>query len=95
MQEQILRKERILAQYNEYTSDCLMIQTILGTEYMVRWKSTWLSKGELANVWRLLWEFEAKSRARHGRKPGRPARTDRIFGIDYTLFYGIHIVIGG
>ena len=43
--------------------------TVSGTKYMVRWENTWLSKGELGNARKLLREFEAKRRARHGRKP--------------------------
>ena len=45
-------------------------------EYRVRWKDTWLPRSELGNAQGLLKKFEAKGRA-HGRKRGRPARTDK------------------
>lgn len=56
-----------------------MRETVSGTEYMVRWKNTWLPKEELENARKLVREFEAKDRARHGRKRGRPARTDKVW----------------
>lgn len=54
-------------------------ETVPGTEYKVRWKSTWLLKGESGNARKLLREFEANGRARHGRKRGRPARADEVW----------------
>ena len=53
-------------------------ETGLGTEYRVRWKSTWLLRSELGNARRLLWEYEAKGRAQHGHKRGRPTRNDKV-----------------
>lgn len=47
------------------------------TEYRVRWKDTWLLRSELGSAQGLLKKFEAKGRAQHGRKRGRPARTDK------------------
>jgi len=44
---------------------------------MVRWKNTWLPKGELGNAQKLLREFEAKGRAQRGCKRGRPAGADK------------------
>ena len=49
-------------------------QTMSGIEYKVRWKNTWLLKGELGNARKLLRAFEAQRRAQHGHKRGRPAR---------------------
>ncbi|KAL9124397.1 MAG: hypothetical protein Q9217_006269, partial [Psora testacea] len=56
-----------------------MRETVSGTEYMIRWKNTWLPKSELGNARKLLRKFEAKNRARHGRKQGKPARTDKVW----------------
>ena len=53
-------------------------ETRSGTEYRVRWKSTWLPRSELGNARRLLREYEAKGRAQHGPKRGRPARKDNV-----------------
>ena len=53
-------------------------ETRSGTQYRVRWKSTWLSRSELGNAQKLLWEYEAKGRAQHGRKRGRFARKDIV-----------------
>jgi len=47
------------------------------TEYRVRWEDTWLLSSELGSAQGLLEKFEAKGRAQHGRKRGRPARTDK------------------
>jgi len=47
------------------------------TEYRVRWEDTWLLRSELGSAQGLLEKFEAKGRAQHGRKRGRPARTDK------------------
>ncbi len=49
----------------------------LETEYRVRWKDTWLLSSELGSAQGLLEKFEAQGRAQHGRKRGRPARTDK------------------
>ena len=54
-------------------------ETRSGTEYRVRWKSTWLPRSELGNARRLLREYEAKGRAQHGLKRGRPARIDKVW----------------
>ena len=48
-------------------------ETLSGTEYMIRWKNTWLPKRELGNAQKLLREYEAKGRAQRGCKRGRPA----------------------
>ncbi len=53
-------------------------ETRSGTQYRVRWKSTWLPRSELGNAQKLLWEYEAKGRAQHGRKRGRSARKDIV-----------------
>ena len=53
-------------------------ETLLGVEYMVRWKNTWLPKDELGNLQELLQEFKIKGRAWHGCKPHRPARRDNV-----------------
>lgn len=66
-------------------------ETMLGTEYMVCWKSTWLLKSELGNAQKLLREFEAKGREQHGRKRRRSARTDTTFD-GYILSCGIYFV---
>ena len=50
-----------------------------GTEYKVRWKSTWLPRSELGSARRLLREYEAKSRAQYGLKRGRPAHKDKVW----------------
>jgi len=47
------------------------------TEYRVRWEDTWLLSSELGSAQGLLEKFEAKGRAQHERKRGRPARTDK------------------
>jgi len=47
------------------------------TEYMVRWKYTWLLRSELESAQGLLKKFETKGRAQHERKRSRPARTDK------------------
>ena len=47
------------------------------TVYRVRWKDTWLPRSELGNAQGLLEKFEAKGRAQHGRKRGRPAWTNK------------------
>lgn len=49
----------------------------LETEYRVRWEDTWLLSSELGSAQGLLEKFEAQGRAQHGRKRGRPARTDK------------------
>ena len=54
-------------------------KTRSGTEYRVRWKSTWLPGSELGSAQRLLREYEAKGRAQHGPKRGRPARKDTVW----------------
>jgi len=54
-------------------------ETSSGTEYKVCWKSTWLPRSELGSARRLLREYEAKSRAQHGPKRGRPARKDKVW----------------
>ena len=66
-------------------------ETILGKEYMVCWKSTWLLKRELGNAQKLLREFEAKGREQHGRKRRKSARTDTTFD-GYILSCGICFV---
>ncbi|KAL2049587.1 hypothetical protein ABVK25_010166 [Lepraria finkii] len=48
-------------------------ETVWGTQYKVRRRSTWLLEGELGNAQELLQEFEANGRARHGRKRVRLA----------------------
>ncbi|MCJ1396754.1 hypothetical protein MMC18_009646 [Xylographa bjoerkii] len=53
-------------------------ETISGTEYKVRWKSTWLLKDKLDNARKLLREFEAQRQAQHGHKRGRPARVYKV-----------------
>ncbi len=54
-------------------------ETRSGTEYKVRWKSTWLPRSELGSTRRLLREYEAESRAQHGRKRGRPVHKDKVW----------------
>ena len=54
-------------------------ETRSGTEYRVRWKSTWLPRSELGNARRLLREYEAKGRAQHGPKRGRPTHNDKVW----------------
>ena len=54
-------------------------ETRSGTEYMVQWESTWVPRSELGNARRLLREYEAKGRAQHGPKRGRPARKDKVW----------------
>ncbi len=54
-------------------------ETRSGTQYRVRWKSTWLPRSELENAQKLLWEYEAKDRAQHGRKRDRFARKDIVW----------------
>ncbi len=49
------------------------------TQYRVRWKSTWLSRSELENAQKLLWEYETKDRAQHERKRNRFARKDIVW----------------
>lgn len=50
-----------------------------GTEYKVRWECTWLPRSELGSARRLLREYEAKSRAQHRPKRGRPAHKDKVW----------------
>ena len=53
-------------------------ETLLGVEYMVRWKNIWLPKDELGNLRELLQECNIKGGAWHERKPRRPARRDNV-----------------
>jgi len=69
-------------------------ETRSGTEYKVRWKSTWLPKSELGSARRLLWEYEAKSRAQHGPKRGRPSHKDKAWWSLYTpRWRGVYFAI--
>ena len=53
-------------------------KTVWGTQYKVRWRSTWLPEGKLGNAQELLQEFKANGRARHGRKRVRLAEPGAI-----------------